>query len=96
MHRWAVEVAHSWFNRFRKLLMRYEKLERGFLALHHLATAIIVLRKVPMKINGIVTVTIEAGKVDRCRHPSSFTTAIVFQMPLSVARCAGISDFSRA
>ena len=45
-------------------------------------------------INGIVTVTIEAGKVDRCRHPSPFTTAIVFQTPSSVARCAGISDFS--
>lgn len=43
---------------------------------------------------GIVTVTIEAGKVDRCRHPSPFTTAIVFQTPSSVARCAGISDFS--
>ena len=23
--RWVVEVAHSWFNRFRKLLVRYEK-----------------------------------------------------------------------
>ncbi|NUN23996.1 MAG: transposase [Candidatus Jettenia caeni] len=23
--RWIVEVAHSWFNRFRKLLVRYEK-----------------------------------------------------------------------
>ena len=35
--RWIVEVAHSWFNRFRKLLVRYEKLERSFLALNHLA-----------------------------------------------------------
>lgn len=50
-HRWIVEVAHSWFNRFRKLLVRYEKLERSFLALHHLAAAIIVFRKVPMKVN---------------------------------------------
>lgn len=49
--RWIVEVAHSWFNRFRKLLVRYEKLERSFLALHHLAAAIIVFRKVPMAIN---------------------------------------------
>ena len=23
--RWIVEVVHSWFNRFRKLLVRYEK-----------------------------------------------------------------------
>jgi IS5 family transposase len=50
-HRWIVEVAHSWFNRFRKLLVRYEKLERSFIALNHLAAAIIVRRKVPMKIN---------------------------------------------
>jgi transposase len=49
--RWIVEVAHSWFNRFRKLLVRYEKLERSFLALNHLAAAIIVFRKVPAKIN---------------------------------------------
>lgn len=49
--RWIVEVAHSWFNRFRKLLVRYEKLERSYLALHHLAAAIIVFRKVPMKVN---------------------------------------------
>lgn len=50
-HRWIVEVAHSWFNRFRKLLVRYEKLERSFLALNHLAAAIIVFRKVPMTVN---------------------------------------------
>ncbi|AGU53856.1 putative transposase [Variovorax paradoxus B4] len=31
--RWGVEVCHSWFNRFRKLLVRYEKLERSFVAL---------------------------------------------------------------
>ena len=49
--RWIVEVAHSWFNRFRKLLVRYEKLERSFLALNHLAAAIIAFRKVPLAIN---------------------------------------------
>lgn len=49
--RWVVEVSHSWFNRFRKLLVRYEKLERSFLALNHLAAAIIVFRKVPHKVN---------------------------------------------
>jgi signal transduction histidine kinase len=32
-------VCHSWFNRFRKLLVRYEKLERSFMALNHLAAA---------------------------------------------------------
>ena len=49
--RWVVEVCHSWFNRFRKLLVRYEKLERSFLALNYLAAAIIAFRKVRMKIN---------------------------------------------
>jgi IS5 family transposase len=49
--RWVVEVCHSWFNRFRKLLVRYEKLERSFMALNHLAAAIIALRKVPLAVN---------------------------------------------
>ena len=49
--RWVVEVCHSWFNRFRKLLVRYEKLERSFTALNHLAAAIIAFRKVPLAVN---------------------------------------------
>jgi transposase len=49
--RWVVEVCHSWFNRFRKLLVRYEKLERSFVALNHIAAAIIAFRNVPLKIN---------------------------------------------
>ena len=44
--RWIVEVAHSWFNRFRKLLVRYEKTDRSFIALHQLAATIIALRKI--------------------------------------------------
>lgn len=44
--RWVVEVAHSWFSRFRKLLVRYEKFDRSFLALNHLAAAIIAFRKI--------------------------------------------------
>jgi hypothetical protein len=31
--RWVVEVAHSWFNQFRKLPTRHEKLHRSFMAL---------------------------------------------------------------
>ena len=46
--RWVFEVAHSWFNRFRKLLVRYEKLERSFLGLNHIAAAIIAFRNVPL------------------------------------------------
>ena len=49
--RWVVEVCHSWFNRFRKLLVRYEKLERSFVALNHLAAAIIAFRRVPLAVN---------------------------------------------
>jgi transposase len=49
--RWIVEVAHSWFNRFRKLLVRYEKLECSFLGLNHLAAAIIAFRKVSLTVN---------------------------------------------
>ena len=43
--RWVVEVSHSWFNRFRKLLVRYEKLNDTYLALLHMAAAIIAFRK---------------------------------------------------
>ena len=49
--RWVVEVCHSWFNRFRKLLVRYEKLERSFVALKHIAAAIIAFRKVKTTVN---------------------------------------------
>ncbi len=49
--RWVVEVCHSWFNRFRKLLVRYEKLERSFVALNHIAAAIIAFRKVKLTVN---------------------------------------------
>ena len=51
--RWIVEVAHSWFNRFRKLLVRYEKLDRSFLALNHLAASIIAFRNVKLTVNVI-------------------------------------------
>ena len=44
--RWIVEVAHSWFNRFRKLLVRYEKTNSSFEVLLHLAATIIIYRKI--------------------------------------------------
>ena len=44
--RWVVEVAHSWFNRFRKLLVRFEKTTSSYLALLQLAASIIILRKI--------------------------------------------------
>jgi transposase len=44
--RWVVEVAHSWFNRFRRLLVRWEKRASHYLGFVHLAAVLIVYRKV--------------------------------------------------
>jgi len=44
--RWVVEACNSWLNRFRKLLVRYEKTHTSYLALLHLACAIIAYRKI--------------------------------------------------
>ena len=44
--RWVVELAHSWFNRFRKLVPRYEKTDLSYNALNALPAAMIVLNKV--------------------------------------------------
>ena len=46
-----VEVCQSGFNRFRNLLVRHEKLDRSFLALNHIAAAIIAFHKVRATIN---------------------------------------------
>lgn len=43
--RWVVEVTHSFFNRFRKLLVRFEKKAENYLGLLHFACAIIVWRQ---------------------------------------------------
>jgi hypothetical protein len=40
-----VEAAHSWMNRFRKILVRFEKLESSYLGLLMLACAFIAFRK---------------------------------------------------
>jgi putative transposase len=39
--RWVVERSHSWMNRFRRILIRWEKREDTFLAMLHLALGII-------------------------------------------------------
>jgi putative transposase len=43
--RWVVEVAHSWLNRFRRLLVRWEKKKANYLSLLYFACAIICWRK---------------------------------------------------
>ena len=42
--RWVVERVTSWFNRCRKLLIRWEKKAQNYLGLVHFAAAIIVWR----------------------------------------------------
>mgnify|MGYP001548204569 FL=1 len=43
--RWVVERTHSWFNRFRKILVSFEKSEQSYLGLTYLAAAMICWRK---------------------------------------------------
>jgi transposase len=44
--RWVVEVGHSWFNRFRRLLTRWEKQGARYLGFVQLAAVLIIYRKV--------------------------------------------------
>jgi putative transposase len=44
--RWVVERTNSWHNRFRKLLVRYEKKSDNYLGLVHFACCIIVYRRI--------------------------------------------------
>ena len=43
--RWVVERTHSWYNRYRKLLVSFEKTKESFEALLALASALICWRK---------------------------------------------------
>jgi len=43
--RWVVEVGHSWFNRFRRLLIRWEKRAANSLGFVQLAAILIIYRK---------------------------------------------------
>lgn len=42
--RWVVERTHSWMNRFRRLLIRWEKKVKNYLAMLHLACAWITFK----------------------------------------------------
>ena len=44
--RWVVERTHSWLNRYRKLLVRFEKTTAGYEGLLELACALITYRQV--------------------------------------------------
>lgn len=43
--RWVVERTHSWMNRFRAILIRWEKQAQNYLALLHLACAYITFKQ---------------------------------------------------
>jgi transposase len=43
--RWVVEAAHSWMNRFHKILIRFEKLTVSYMGLLMFACAFIAFRK---------------------------------------------------
>ena len=42
--RWVVERAHSWMNRFRRLLIRWDKKPQHYLAFLHFACGLIAFR----------------------------------------------------
>lgn len=42
--RWVVERSHSWMNRFRRILVRWDKRPEHYLAFLHFACALIALR----------------------------------------------------
>jgi putative transposase len=42
--RWVVERTHSWLNRFRRILIRWDKNPETYLAFLHFACALIALR----------------------------------------------------
>jgi len=43
--RWVVERTHSWMNRFRRILVRWEKRADTYIAMLHLACAIVTWRE---------------------------------------------------
>ncbi len=43
--RWVVERTHSWMNRFRRILVRWEKKAVNYLGLLHLVCAYITLKR---------------------------------------------------
>ena len=42
--RWVVEHTHSWLNRFRRILVRWDRAPENYIAFLHFACALITLR----------------------------------------------------
>lgn len=47
--RWVVEVCHSWLNRFRRIMIRWEKRLTNYLGFLHLAICLIIMRKLRIR-----------------------------------------------
>lgn len=62
--RWVVERAHSWMNRFRRILVRWEKRADTYVAMLHLSFAIIWLGSVSPR-----PVSRGAREQQKCPHP---------------------------
>ena len=43
VRRWVVERTHSWLNRYRRILIRWEKKPENYMAMVHLACAFVTL-----------------------------------------------------
>jgi putative transposase len=46
--RWVVERTHSWMNRFRRILIRWEKKPQNYLAMLHIACGCITYRQIDL------------------------------------------------
>lgn len=52
--RWVVERVHSWMNRFRRVLVRWEKYAETYIAMLHIACGIITWRAVQRAAGGLL------------------------------------------
>lgn len=50
--RWVVERTHSWMNRFRRILIRWEKKAENYLGLLHLVCSLITFRSANVQVFG--------------------------------------------
>jgi putative transposase len=50
--RWVVERTHSWMNRFRRILIRWEKKAENYLGMLHLVCSLITFRSAGVRVLG--------------------------------------------
>lgn len=48
--RWVVERTHSWLNRFRRILLRWEKKAENYLAMLHFVCALVTFRGIGLRV----------------------------------------------